>query len=853
MAITNSDISNVSKILTSKPAGSTGPAAAPNQLNTNVKPASTPSASSIEQKASQAAASVSGSGCGSNTTAKTECVKAIKEADDVVEALECVGAMYGIPSENIIRDDTLSSISVQGDTIIAPGVPTEGREAAIIRSISAVLDYISQRVDEKLDAYQGDNIEKGIIADHIRRDANPAKGNVINRLVDPDGNEVLVYDTGLVDMANTKTAQNFVNQMRDNGIIPKYNPTVVMGAATNGGYFTTEDDIMNGITSIQPQGGSDYGDSSTQPTQGGSDYSNTSTPPTQGGSDYGDSSASPAISTANDSSDDAMVNDMSQNVNESMDILNAVSVLQNTRHLGYDIFKSQGFDFVKPVDFFIESADGTKSKKKGITSQDIEHMKFDNTHLLKAVKYFNAARAEQSYVQGTHIDVQKLVDNPNWSKALYEIEKQFDCHLVVHYVKEENGRPNASTLMFDEASEYRQKCFISKSKGFQLGGLNVSVYIMNNFAGSSTPTDQSLFGQSITATILHEIFHNIMMVLRVYNVEFNSMMTTTMILASNTKNAKARRQLITNFANTIEKMGLVKFNIFEKQAYIKKLLLAVSMRDTRANMDLIEKMAMSSNDSKMIDEYLSSVERRQQREMDKMLNTKSKSPGIIIKSLIGLAVGISVAGAGLTTTKLPLVVVGGLLGLGSYGYLQYGLDKKAEEKKARRAATQDIENRKTGVTRNYEEYWCDMFAAMYNLPVSFFSIPGTKLTANNMTDEQIKRLHQIELNWVNLMNDPHPPTTERMVASVRYAQKTLDSGVKLAPEVKKYLEWIVENHKRLDEVLDVDKDYSKATFDPKTATNLDQHIQNLINKAGINLVESDLSFLFDNQFGEYIY
>ena len=85
-----------------------------------------------------------------------------------------------------------------------------------------------------------------------------------------------------------------------------------------------------------------------------------------------------------------------------------------------------------------------------------------------------------------------------------------------------------------------------------------------------------------------------MMVLRVYNVEFNSMMTTTMILASNTKNAKSRRKLITNFANTIEKMGLVKFNIFEKQAYIKKLLLAVSMRDTRANMDLIEKMAMSA-------------------------------------------------------------------------------------------------------------------------------------------------------------------------------------------------------------------------------------------------------------------
>jgi hypothetical protein len=133
-----------------------------------------------------------------------------------------------------------------------------------------------------------------------------------------------------------------------------------------------------------------------------------------------------------------------------------------------------------------------------------------------------------------------------------------------------------------------------------------------------------------------------------------------------------------------------------------------------------------------------------------------------------------------------------------------------------------------------------MFAMMYNLPVTFFAIPSTHVVPNKMTNEQIKRLHQIEMKWVTLMNDEHPPTMERVSASVKYAQQTLDSGIKLNPDVKKYLEWIVANYSRILEAEDIDTIYSKATFDPKTAEDLDLHIANLLSRTNSKITEQSV-------------
>ena len=96
------------------------------------------------------------------TAIKNKVEKAVSESGDLISALECVGAMYGIPATNIIADDTVSSIRVVNDNIIAPPLEkANGRTKPIMCAIGSVLDYISQRIDDKLNEYQMNNISQG--------------------------------------------------------------------------------------------------------------------------------------------------------------------------------------------------------------------------------------------------------------------------------------------------------------------------------------------------------------------------------------------------------------------------------------------------------------------------------------------------------------------------------------------------------------------------------------------------------------------------------------------------------------------------------------------------------------------
>ena len=98
--------------------------------------------------------------------------KAVSESADLITALECVGAMYGIPSTNIIADPNATGIRIQNDNIIAPPIEAKNQTKPIIQAVGGVLDYISQRIDDKLNDYQMGNIEQGRI-DTAIKNANP--------------------------------------------------------------------------------------------------------------------------------------------------------------------------------------------------------------------------------------------------------------------------------------------------------------------------------------------------------------------------------------------------------------------------------------------------------------------------------------------------------------------------------------------------------------------------------------------------------------------------------------------------------------------------------------------------------
>jgi hypothetical protein len=137
---------------------------------------------------------------------------------------------------------------------------------------------------------------------------------------------------------------------------------------------------------------------------------------------------------------------------------------------------------------------------------------------------------------------------------------------------------------------------------------------------------------------------------------------------------------------------------------------------------------------------------------------------------------------------------------------------------------------------------------MYNLPTTFFIGYGVnEISPSDMTVEQLKKWNNLEREAMALRMGHYPTTLERCHSAVKYAKKTLDSGVQLDPSIKKYLEWVVETFSGTLE-LDIDTIYNKATFDPKTAEDLDLHIDHLINRGNIQVTESDFSWL--NALGE---
>ncbi len=86
---------------------------------------------------------------------------AIAKAPDVVCALESLAHIYHIPEDHVMGDNSLKSIKVHEDFIIAPeNKNVQGNKDNIIRAMATLLDNIGLRVDNVLDKYQTDCIAK---------------------------------------------------------------------------------------------------------------------------------------------------------------------------------------------------------------------------------------------------------------------------------------------------------------------------------------------------------------------------------------------------------------------------------------------------------------------------------------------------------------------------------------------------------------------------------------------------------------------------------------------------------------------------------------------------------------------
>jgi vacuolar-type H+-ATPase subunit D/Vma8 len=493
--------------------------------------------------------------------------------------------------------------------------------------------------------------------------------------------------------------------------------------------------------------------------------------------------------------------------------------------------QEQGFKFVKPCDFFLESA-AKKKNRQVVGSMGIEHMKFDNTKLLKAIKLMNDARKEQSGGKGK-INLETLINNPKYQEAIDCLNDQFNARLNIRFIKKKEIGNTEFTTIYNDIKTHLT---ISKSKGFQLGGLPIDIFVTNTALDEDAPDDISLFGQHVISVFCHEIFHNIMAVLKSKEAQFTATLIETMTLARDIPSASNRRKLITNFVNMTDEFGDMKMNVITKRAMVKHLTYLSTIAHDEQAVREYEK-AIKSKKVEGIDEEI----RRMEKKIRKIkINTYGPTRYIIpaILTVATFSWVSSTAGTGLFPVACMAFgsAVGNLFGQGIVQAVEIDTIKKF----------------KNGTIKNYEEHWCDMFAACYNLPVTFFMVGKPRTgAANDYALETLKRYDELERESRQLMLIKYPTISERNQAAVKYAKKTLDSKAKLDPAIKKYLEWIVSNYsKTLD--MDIDEIYSKGTFDPKTAEDLDGHIEKLIGSANINVTESDLSWLSDIGDAEYL-
>lgn len=764
----------------------------------------------------------------------------INESEDLVIALESVAAMYGVPSTHILSDPGLKSIRVEGDTIIAPPVTNvSGNTKAIMQSIGAVIDYVSQRVDDRLNDFQHDCIKHNKLKEHVSREANPAKGKVVARHVDEDGNEIFVYDSGLIDSPPTKAAKKLVDELRKNGMIPACKDKVDDCETTPYSYFTPDDDITIG-TSLHE---------SANPIS--ENFKNFETPLTQELKSEGEELPEPeTVDIGGDAEADKT--DLEEVVKESYETLSLISAYGNTRNLGYELMMEYGLDYVKPVIY-----QEAKEEKK-IEPADISYMKFDNSHILKAVKLINEIRATYPTEKRlAKINYSEFINNPKFKQAIDEIASQFDARITFR-VLTNTGKtaPNVSTSIYENT--VKNKVTISKSKGFQLNGTPIDIMTYNSFIEKNAPDDHTLFGQFFVGIMCHEIFHNISSSLRVLNNSVQACVAAGLEMASATHNPKKKRIILTNMIDTLDSMEGITIPKNKK----KKLVADLSVLSIFGKLDKGKNKKASSDDKPEKDEKkadtkpeIKDAKGKTQTLQDKVdkavkknkktansINLQSSTRGVYtLGTVIGIAMGL--IGAAVAS---PGVSIAGLI-LGSSGLLANGFRAAKHSSDQKKYKNGEMKQR-SGMgapIKNNEEFYCDLFASMYGLPPTFFVLSGKKnYTANDLREAQLKALYASEKEVANALKSPYPVPLERDYCAVKVARATLANKKDIDPATKKYLEWIIDNYSQVEKI-DIDTLYNKSTFDPGSAENLDHHLRKLITDNNITLTEYDLSWLDD--------
>jgi hypothetical protein len=674
---------------------------------------------------------------------KLQVEEKIKKSPNIVAALETAIQDYQIPAQ-VMCNDKIKTIKVNEDMVIAPSnIAAASNKDAIIRALAALLDNISGRIDNRLDAIQNQNIE--LTQQFISDDSN---------LTDTEPEPVFNADANQGSMSS----------------IPKEDTPSTMFGAEAPGDMPTDD-----------------------------------------------------------------------NIGESSQMIDLYETFNESSNMGYELFSLLGYD-VKPtnVGMYSESVAST-----AVDPTKLKYMRFDNSGIVNAIKFINKAREAQSDIKEDRLlDAQKLRFDPNWNRAIEELERQFDCHIDLSVIDDEDIVGYTTANRVDPVHE---KVTISKKYGFKLNGFRMRIVVSNGMFRFTASKDPKLFGQHVISILLHEIFHNICTMLMWDNAAWVTAYTATINAAIAADSAKMKRTILTRYINTLEKQSGNKISKIKKKAMITRLMFITSYKPLKNAVKLVKNLKKSvkakdvPKDTSVADAYAKDYINKAEQAIQNVEDSYKSRPGSIISAIL---ISVATAIGFVFKATLPLAFFIGI---------------PASIIAIADAAWPGISKREYKAfmnSKDLEEQFADAFAAMYKLPVTFFFVVGAhdeyKFAFNDLDPKILDELVKVMYKFSNLTMDPHPTDFQRTSQAIKACEDILKTNINTSSEQAKYLKWLVDNFSNIKQT-SVDDVKDDPTFDPKMTADLDAHLDNLIQhgRKNINIVES-FEYVM-RQFGEADY
>lgn len=524
---------------------------------------------------------------------------------------------------------------------------------------------------------------------------------------------------------------------------------------------------------------------------------------------------------------DACLDGINDNMRETIDQLyiKQQSIMEHSQSLDLSEYQCFQEGFFKPG-----------------SSSELDVFKFDNKHIIKAIKYFNKAYAEIPFDDTNYdetkkdqergeLDIRKthssgllysddLIKKAEacfrntsgpFEKGLQELQKQFDCKFKV-YISEKQG----TGTFIENFPKDPGKLTVSKSKGFQLGGLGININVNMRQVMDFVPSDKKLFGQAFAAVLLHEIYHNIVHMIDVRNTKLHNDIKLSIKTAGSANNSAGAISTISNFIDRFMSSFSLKRSDIDKARTERRLYVLSQIQNNPAAMKQFEEDIKHNKDEttndQEIDDYIEQLR--------------------VLKSFLKIGKGMRVVG---TACVILLTAVGFIFGQGiaavsgTVCLALMSLSMLMKKVKSLFGMTPYVK----------EEYFCDLFAGMYKLPVHLSSF-NRQVLLNKNNPEKMKQLRQIDQDISKLTNDEHPITFDREVTSYKLAKQLLKSGQKLSPEIKAYLKYIVDLHEGIDGIDNPENKREAKKLDPKAAEDLRKTMRDFVSKTGATVTESYL-------------